>query len=88
MITLCIMFAFKGTKMQAAKALIACLIIDGFVVLSCMSCSPDKSANAPVEIVKQTTDERGLTSVVIRKNGKEWAYDYLTQEEYDSITTK
>lgn len=37
-------------------------------------------------IVKQTTDNRGLTSIVIREaDGSEYAYDYLTKPEYDSI---
>ena len=37
MITLIIASAFKGTKAQFAKALIVCLIIDGFVALSCFN---------------------------------------------------
>jgi len=33
MITICICAAFRGTKAQFAKALVTCLIIDGFVTL-------------------------------------------------------
>jgi len=36
-------------------------------------------------IEKTTTDERGLTSVVFIQDNKEWALDYLTGHELDSL---
>ena len=36
-------------------------------------------------IIKQVTDERGLTSVIYRDSAGEWALDYLTQIELDSL---
>lgn len=38
----------------------------------------------PNTIIKQETDERGLTSVQYIKDGQQWALDYLTKREYDS----
>lgn len=43
-------------------------------------------AHTPVNnIIKQTTDDRGLTSVVYYQNGHEFALDYLNSSEYDSL---
>ena len=39
----------------------------------------------PNAIIKQVTDERGLTSVVYHQNDHDWALDYLTKGEYDSL---
>lgn len=36
-------------------------------------------------IEKTNTDERGLTSVVFVQDNKEWALDYLTANELDSL---
>lgn len=36
-------------------------------------------------IEKTNTDERGLTSVVFIQDNKEWALDYLTANELDSL---
>ncbi len=38
-----------------------------------------------VHIQKQITDSRGLTSVWFTENGKEWALDFLTKHELDSL---
>lgn len=38
-----------------------------------------------VHIEKSITDERGLTSVIYTQGGKEWALDYLTPQELDSL---
>lgn len=35
-----------------------------------------------ITITAQTTDERGLTSVQFIQDGKEYALDYLTKDEY------
>lgn len=39
----------------------------------------------PDTITKQETDHRGLTSVMFTEDGEEWALDYLTKREYDSL---
>lgn len=39
----------------------------------------------PNRIIKQITDDRGLTSVVFVQDGEEWGLDYLTRSEYDSL---
>lgn len=38
-----------------------------------------------VTITKESTDERGLTSIQFTQDGKEWGLDYLTKRELDSI---
>jgi len=43
------------------------------------------SGKHSIKIIEQTTDERGLISVVVLDNGREYAYDYLTQEEYNNL---
>lgn len=82
MITLIIASAFKGTKFQFAKAIIICLIIDGFITLFAVGCSAGPAGN---RILEQQTDERGLTSVIYQQNGEKFALDYLDKVEYDSF---
>lgn len=38
-------------------------------------------------ILKQTTDDRGLISVVYHQNGEDWALDYITRDQYDSLVS-
>lgn len=40
---------------------------------------------SPDRIIKQIADDRGLVSVVYSQDGKEWALDYLSGHEYDSL---
>lgn len=40
----------------------------------------------PDKIIKQITDDRGLTSVIFIQDGKEWGLDYLTRYQVDSLT--
>lgn len=42
------------------------------------------SMNPLNTITDQSTDERGLISVAFIREGKHWALDYLTKQEYDS----
>jgi|GEM_PF-4255423 len=44
----------------------------------------EASTNQLNTIIEQCTDKRGLISVSFVKDGKEWAFDYLTKHEYDS----
>jgi len=39
-------------------------------------------------IIKQTTDERGLISVIYENHGDTLALDYLTKEEYNKLFSK
>jgi len=38
-----------------------------------------------VTITDSVTDERGLTSVIFTQDGQEYALDYLTKHELDSL---
>lgn len=42
--------------------------------------------NSKVCILKKTTDERGLTSVIFKQGNDTFALDYLTKLELDSLT--
>lgn len=43
-----------------------------------------KAGNKEKTVIKQTTDERGLTSVIYKDGKDTFALDYLTPFEYDS----
>lgn len=51
------------------KKLIFCLLL--------YSCSS--------KIIKTTTDDRNLTSVIYKHKGKKYALDYLTKQQFDSL---
>lgn len=41
-----------------------------------------------IVVLDTVRDERGLISVTFIQDGKQWGYDYLTQNEYDSLINK
>lgn len=43
----------------------------------------DDATRSSRKIIKQTTDDRGLISVVFEENGQEKALDFLSKEEFD-----
>lgn len=52
-----------------------------FITLAIANNSPSSKK----EIIKQSTDERGLTSVVYKEGKDTFALDYLTKQEVDSL---
>lgn len=56
------------------------------VVFNGPYCTPKQ--HATVKIIKQTTDERGLTSVIYVEDGDTVGLDYITPHELDSLTNK
>lgn len=57
------------------------LIIGGFAANK----PPAQNETPCFEIIKDTTDDRGLISIVITDGIDTFAYDYLNRSEYDSI---
>lgn len=58
-------------------------ILIGVLMVGGHSCNfPARS----VQVLKSTTDERGLTSVLFIQKGDTLALDYLTKKELDSLT--
>lgn len=63
------------------KTLITLLIFSLSYLLSSVSIFPVHS----MAVIKQTTDSRGLTSIIYTSGGDTMAYDYLSKEEMAEI---
>lgn len=48
-------------------------------------CGPFLTPSHAVHITRQTTDDRGLTSLQFTQDGREWGLDYCTPQEIDSL---
>lgn len=57
----------------------------GYLIYSLQG--PPLAPSHAVRIVRQNTDERGLTCVEFVQDGKVWALDFLTKPELDSLTS-
>lgn len=60
-----------------------------FIVLTCAAVTVviELLSTPRNAITNMITDEHGLTSVIYIQDGKEWALDYLTVQELDSLKT-
>lgn len=63
------------------KAVAVILFAFSLYGIACLI-GPDEHS---VSILKETKDERGLTSVIFKKDGQYWALDYLTKQQLDSL---
>lgn len=70
------------TKLIITEIGLYLLFFIAIPVFSFTSCSVE---NEGKEIIKQNTDERGLTSVIFKEGKDTFGFDYLTRQEYDSI---
>ncbi len=56
-----------------------------FIALACAGVKALIEVKRQNKITHSITDERGLTSVIYVQDGQEWALDYLTPQELDSL---
>ena len=66
---------YKHTHMPAANT-------DEIAQLVSAATTPQSHA---VTIIRSNTDERGLTCIEFTQDGKEWALDFITKHELDSL---
>lgn len=66
-------------------ALLIWLTIAGIYTALTYPYEKKKPEPEPNRIIKQVTDERGLTSVVFVQDGKTWALDYLDSTQLETL---